>query len=269
MSEQSPAYAPDDPAAVNCYRKAMRVLRAADVEFLVGGAYSFARYTEIPRHTKDLDLFLRLEDRDRALKALAAVGYRTEVTYSHWLAKAFRGDYFIDLIHSSGNAVASVDDSWFEHAVDDEVMGEPVRLCPPEESIWSKAFIMERHRFDGADVAHVLRAAGDRLDWRRLLERFGSNWRVLFSHIVLFGYVYPSERDKVPAWVLLELSERLAAEANAAPPDDRVCRGTLLSATQYLPDVERWGYRDSRRRPDGTMSALQAAAWTEGVLTGR
>jgi hypothetical protein len=40
---------------------------------------------------------------------------------------------------------------------------------------------MERERFDGADVAHIILAYGDRLDWRRLLERFGSTggswWR--------------------------------------------------------------------------------------------
>ena len=269
MSDQAPAYAPDDPAAVACYQKALRVLTAAEIEFLVGGAYSFARYTEIPRHTKDLDLFIRPRDRDRAMKVLAAVGYRTEITYSHWLAKAYHDDYFIDLIYSSGNGIAKVDDDWFKYSVEDEVMGEKVRLCPAEESIWSKSYILERHRFDGADVAHMLREVGDRLDWNRLLKRFGPDWRVLYSHLVLFGYIYPSERDCVPAWVMLELAERLAEETNAAPPEVSTCRGTLLSATQYLPDVERWGYRDGRLSPDGRMSPKQAAAWTEGVLTGR
>lgn len=269
MSDKPPVYDPEDPAAVEAYRTAMRVLKVAKVEFLVGGAYSFARYTDIPRHTKDLDLFLRPADRDRAIQALSAVGFRTEITYSHWLAKAFRGDYFIDLIYSSGNAVATVDDAWFGHSVESEIMGEPARLCPAEESIWSKAFVMERHRFDGADVSHILRDVGDRLDWRRLLDRFGDHWRVLYAHLVLFGFSYPAERDKVPAWVMLDLAERLRAETDAAPPDAKVCRGTLLSATQYLPDLERWGYRDGRLRPEGRMTAQQAAAWTEGVLTGR
>ena len=27
---------------------------------------------------------------------------------------------------------------------------------------------------------------------------------------------------------------------------DKVCRGTLLSRTQYTPDVGLWGYRDAR-----------------------
>lgn len=269
MCEPPPCYAPDDPSAVECYRDAIRALRGAAVAFLIGGAYSFARCTGIVRHTKDLDVFVRPGDRDRALSALAAVGYRTEVTYAHWLAKAHRGPYFIDLIYNSGNGTAPVDDGWFVHAAAGEVCGEPVWLCPPEESLWTKAFIMERNRYDGADVAHVLRAAGDRLDWRRLLARFGPNWRVLYSHLVLYGFVYPAERDRVPGWVLHELNRRLAAELRADPPAGRVCRGTLLAAAQYIPDVERWGYEDARTPPHGTMTPEQVAAWTDGVLTGR
>jgi hypothetical protein len=29
--------------------------------------------------------------------------------------------------------------------------------------------------------------------------RFGDHWRVLFSHIILFGFVYPDKRQNVPA----------------------------------------------------------------------
>jgi hypothetical protein len=61
------------------------------------------------------------------------------------------------------------------------VMGQPVRLCPAEETIWSKAFVMERERYDGADIAHLLRARAEMLDWRRLTRRFGRHWRVLFG----------------------------------------------------------------------------------------
>jgi hypothetical protein len=31
--------------------------------------------------------------------------------------------------------------------------------------IWSKGFVMERERFDGADVTHLLRAVGPKLNW--------------------------------------------------------------------------------------------------------
>ncbi|MBX9679958.1 MAG: nucleotidyltransferase family protein [Gemmataceae bacterium] len=269
MVDQNSLYAPDDPAAVECYRNAARALKNAGLDFLVGGAYSFARYTGIARPTKDFDIFIRPPDRDRALEVLAAIGFRTEVAYEHWLAKAFHGDHFIDLIYNSGNATVPVDDGWFEHAVEAEVFGERVLLCPPEESLWSKAFIMERHRYDGADIAHILLAVGDHLDWVRLLNRFGRNWRVLYSHLILFGFVYPADRTKIPGWVMRELNARLRAELESAPPDERVCNGTLLTTTQYLPDLELWGYRDGRLGPHGTMTPKQIADWTEGVITGR
>jgi len=264
-----PLFDPDDPEAIACYRGAIRVLRGAGVPFLVGGAYSFARYTGIVRHTKDLDVFLREAHVPQALGALEVAGYRTEVTYTHWLAKAFREHHFIDLIYASGNGIVVVDDGWFEHATVGEVFGEPVKLCPAEESLWSKAFIMERNRFDGADVNHLIQAHGPLMDWRRLLDRFGPHWPVLYAHLILFGFAYPADRDRVPGWVMRELAGRLGAEVKTVPPDDRVCQGTLLAAAQYLPDVERWGYEDARLEPHGTMTPEQVAEWTDGVITGR
>jgi hypothetical protein len=269
VSDQSPLYDPEDPAAVECYRDALRTLAAAGVEVLVGGAYAFARHTGIARHTKDFDLVLRRRDRELALAALTAAGFRTEVVYLHWLSKAYRGEYFIDLIDNAGNGSMPVDDDWFTAAEWDVVFGERVRVTPPEESLWVKAFIMERGRYDGADVAHILRATADRLDWRRLLDRFGDNWRVLYSHLVLFGFVYPAERHRIPVWVTDELAERFRRESAAPPAAGRVCRGTLLAVVPYLPDVEEWGYADARVEPHGPMTPEQVAAWTEGVITGR
>ena len=92
----------------------------------------------------------------------------------------------------------------------------PVKLCPAEEMIWSKAYVQERERFDGADIAHLIRCRGEAIDWRRLLRRFGEHWRVLFGHLVLFGFIYPAERDKIPAWLLKELSDRLVNEIEGA-----------------------------------------------------
>jgi hypothetical protein len=109
------------------------------------------------------------------LRALERAGYLTEVSFPHWLGKAHCGDYFVDVIYSSGNGVARVDDEWFQHAPRDQVFDLPVRLCPVEEMIWSKAFVQERERFDGADVAHLLLCCAPRLDWERVLRRFGAH----------------------------------------------------------------------------------------------
>ena len=254
-----------DPDTQHFYCQALTALAEAELPFLVGGAYAFERYVGIARHTKDFDVFVRPDDAERVLNVLEAKGFETDLVFPHWLGKAFCGDDFVDVIFSSGNGSCPVDDGWFEHAVADEVFGVPVKLVPPEEMIWQKGLIMERERFDGADVAHVIRAQADRLDWDRLIERYGDHWRVLLAHLVLFGFIYPGDRRRIPSKVMAALTERLAAEQSGRAPKEPVCRGTLLSREQYLPDVSTWGLRDARLRPGGKMTKRDVAHWTAAI----
>jgi len=254
-----------DQGTRNFYIRTLTVLNEARVPYLIGGAYAMGTLADIERHTKDIDVFARESDRDRILRVLESAGYRTEVTFPHWLAKAWIVEQFVDVIYASGNGAAPVDDEWFEHAVDAELLGIPVRLCPPEEIIWSKAYVQERERFDGADIAHLIRKSGRGFDWQRLLRRFGENWRVLLAHLVNFGFVYPGERDIVPDWVIRELTDRLLHETKAPPAEEKICRGTLLSREQYLVDIAMWGYRDGRLKPQGTMTAGEITHWTAAI----
>jgi hypothetical protein len=263
MSASPEATTELDARAFAFYREALAAVRAAGVPFLVGGAYALAHYTGIVRHTKDLDLFTRPADAPRVLQALAAVGYKTEMTFPHWLGKAFAGEDFVDVIFCSGNGLCPVDDAWFAHAVGARVMGVDVHLCPAEEMIWQKAFIMERERFDGADVLHLLRARGAHLDWPHLLARFGSHWRLLLGHLILYGYVYPAEQDRIPAAILRELVGRLLEPPEEGPA--RLCRGSLLSRAQYLIDTEEKGYLDARLPPWGRMTSEQVTHWTAAI----
>jgi len=243
----------------------MQTLAAEGVPFLVGGAFAFAHFTGIERETKDLDLFIRRGDYERVEQLLTAQGHTTELAFPHWLAKVYCGKSFIDLIFNSGNGVSPVDDSWFEHAEMAEVMGVPVQICPAEETLWTKAFIMERERFDGADIAHLVQGRADRLDWQRLLALFGPHWRVLLSHLVLFGFIYPGDRDRVPASVMNTLIKRLQQETRQTPPETKLCTGTLLSRAQYLHDVEQQGYEDGRIGPLTTMTERDIADWTDAI----
>lgn len=257
-----------DSVTAAFYRHVLETLNAAQVPFLVGGAYAFNRYTGIDRHTKDLDLFLRRCDFECAAKALEQAGYRTELTFPHWLGKAHHDGFYIDLIFSSGNAVAEVDDLWFAYAIEEEVLGVPVKISPAEEMIWSKAYIMERERFDGADVAHLMRACGDKFDWERLLRRFDPHWRVLLAHLVLFGFIYPMHRKLIPIAVMDDLLERLRREMHGEAPYDSICLGTLLSREQYLSDIEQEGLQDGRLEPLGRMTSEQTALWTRAIGEG-
>jgi predicted nucleotidyltransferase len=255
------------PETLDLYRTVLHGLLERKIPFLVGGAYAMTHHAGIERHTRDLDLFIRRETVPAIERAAAEMGLRAHEFASHWLGKITTDAGYVDLIWSSGNAAAPVDDEWFERSVQSEVFGIPVRLIPAEEMIWSKAYIQERERFDGADVAHILLRRGETLDWEHLLDRFGSHWRVLFAHLITFGFIYPSERDRIPAFVMRELTSRLQDEcfpgsADAPGGDDKLCGGTLLSRLQYLIDIRERGCRDARLAPAGAMTQNQIDAWS-------
>ncbi len=260
--ETSSARAIHDPAA-DFYIDALKKLQDTGIPFLVGGAFAFSHYSHVPRDTKDVDIFVRPEDCPRVLEAFAKFGYQTEMPFPHWLGKIYADNHFIDVIFSSGNGLARVDDLWFDHAPRTNVLGVIVRLSPVEEMIWSKSFILERERFDGADVMHLLRETGPSLDWPRLLMRFGDYWRVLLSQLILFGFVYPDKRQNVPQWVMAELLRRLGVSRPNLQND--VCYGTLLSREQYLHDLGHWKYRDAREQPEGPMTREQLDIWTAAI----
>lgn len=248
------------------YRRTLHVLSDGRVPFLVGGSHAFLHYTGIVRNTKDFDLFLRRADLDAALAALGEAGYRAEIVFPHWLGKAVYGDDFVDLVFNSGTGIAVVDDEWFENAVEAEVLGMPVKLVPAEELIWQKAYIMERERFDGADIYHLLLTWSDRMNWERLERRFERHWQLLLSHLMTFTFVYPSETARLPRPLLDRLLDRyrsMLSEKNA--DDEKICQGTLLSRAQYLVDIGRWGYRDARLAPLGNMTGEQIAYWTWAI----
>ncbi len=258
----SPTHSLVETPSREFYREAMEVLSRANVPFLIGGAFAFVHQAGIDRSTKDLDIFVRPSDVQRLLRACTDAGFEADLVFSHWLAKIRAPSGFVDVIFSSGNGIAVVDEQWFEHASKREVLGVTVMVAPAEESLWSKAFVMERERFDGADVAHIILAHGERLDWVRLVERFGDHWRVLLAHLVLFGFIYPSERSRVPAAVVEELVGRLTAETRAPDATEPVCYGTLLSWSQYLGDVFGGNFRDARIRPYGNLTPDEVARWT-------
>jgi len=232
--------------AERVYEDALRCLIQSGTPFMVGGQYAMRQYTGIVRDTKDFDVFCKPADYQRLLAVLAAGGFEPEVTDPTWIVKAFREDHYIDIIFSSGNGVCRVDDSWFEHARDGLVLGFDVKLVPAEEIIWSKIYIQERERFDGADVLHIIREQGETLDWGRLLERIGPHWEVLLAHLLNFRFVYPAERETVPEWLMQELLARAQRQPAGVSTGQPICRGPLLSRYQYVTDIEDWGYRDVR-----------------------
>src|SRR5438034_5586957 len=241
-----------DPPTRQFYINVMTRLEEAKLPYLVGGGYAMAYYTGIARNTKDLDLFIRASDRDRALDLLKDAGYRTEFFYEFWISKALSGEAFVDILYNSGNGLSPVDDDWFKHSIKHEILGYPTRLVPAEEQLCSKAFVQDRDRFDGTDVAHLLLARADKMDWKRLLRRFQKHERVLFAHLILFGYIFPSEKHNIPDWVMEHLNDVMKREP--AQVDEHVCWGTNVSQKGYGSALREWGFADGRLRPHGPLT---------------
>ncbi|WP_410477947.1 nucleotidyltransferase domain-containing protein [Myxococcus sp. MxC21-1] len=249
---------------------AIQLLSDARIPFLVGGAYAFAHYTGIYRDTKDLDLFIRKDDADRALEVLARHGWSTQRNVHGWLHKAFWDDFLVDLIFASGNGITVVDDGWFEHAVRARLLNCACNVPPAEEIYWSKAFVLERERFDGHELTHLLLKTGRTFDWPRLLARFDRYWEVLLAHLMFFRFAYPADRDIVPEWVMRELLSRANSSLAEGNWDSQLCRGRLLSQVSYQVDVDEWGYEDGRawdeseRRRECEPEVVPAASGTYG-----
>ena len=118
-----------DAESRDFYSAALDVLDQARLPFLVGGAFAYGYYTGIHRHTKDFDLFIRPADIEPALAALRDAGYKTELTMETWIGKAFQGESFVDLIFSGSNSIATVDDEWFAHAAQGQILERPVQIA--------------------------------------------------------------------------------------------------------------------------------------------
>jgi hypothetical protein len=137
---------------------------------------------------------------------------------------------------------------WFEHSVESELFGMPVRLIPVEEMIWCKIYVQNRERYDGSDVNHAILKQGRTLDWKRLWSRIEQHWHLLFAQILSFQFVYPTERDIIPSWLYDQLLELAKGQYNLPTPVEKVCLGPIIDQTQYGVDVKEWGYKVTTMR---------------------
>ncbi len=240
----SSSTAPDfPPEQRRLFREVLQVLNQGGIPYVVSGAFALQKHTGIWRDTKDLDLFLAAQHVPRALECLVNDGFECSVADSVWLAKAHRGDFYVDLICGMSNAVIVVEESWIERGMAAEIVGVPVRVLAPEELIASKLFVTRRERFDGADIAHVVYGTRGALDWPRILELVGEHWGILLWNLSLFHYCYPAAAGYVPRAVWHDLLGRLRAAVDGPEPG-AAFRGSLVDDHQFAIDVNEWRLDD-------------------------
>lgn len=224
------------------YADVIEILLSSQYPFMIGGAFALQQYTGIHRKTKDLDVFCFKKDFPKILQTLSDAGYKTELTDPSWIAKAYQGDDFVDFIFADPFGFYSVDETWLKHAPEAKVLGHIVRLIPPEEMLISKMYRQRRTKYEGPDVAHLILKKGPELDWERILKTMLPHWELLLAHILNFSFVYPSEKKKIPAWVVKKLL-KLAEKQLTTPSKEKITRGLILSQKEYEIDVAEWGFK--------------------------
>lgn len=235
------------PKQHQAFTDAMEVLNSHKIPYAVSGAFALHEHTGIWRSTKDLDLFLPAEHVPAALRHLENAGYKGEVPDPIWLAKAWRDGHFIDLITGMSNGVLKVDDTWIKRTIPAEVLGTPTRVLGAEELIASKIFVTRRERFDGADVAHLIYAMRDLLDWKRLFALVKDHWEMLLWSLIFYRYIYPRHANEVPRHVWHDLLEKFERDL-VDPKLDAPFRGSLIDENMFAIDVQEWGHENEIER---------------------
>lgn len=158
---------PDDHPTP-AYAIALAALRAAGIPHLVGGGLAVQHYGR-RRATKDLDVFIRPGDVERALLALAAAGFTVMDTDQAWLKKAVRPDVLIDLILVSMGSIQLTDQE-IARGLQVELEGVPMRIFKAEDMLLRKIYIIRDEGPDWMDAFSILEHVGRQIDWT-LLER--------------------------------------------------------------------------------------------------
>jgi|KBSMisStaDraftv2_1062788.scaffolds.fasta_scaffold54905_2 hypothetical protein len=208
------------------YRSAIRALRKEGIAFLVGGGFARAAFTGRWRDTKDIDFYVRPEDRGRAAQALTKAGfadYYAKHPYDRgWIYRSYKRNVIVDIIWAMANQRAHVDAAWFQHAPQLTIRGERVSLVPPEELLWCKLYIIQRDRCDWTDIFNLVREHGRQMDWPRLIRRIEEDVPLLRAMLTVYGWLCPTEIKKLPASLPRRLSAVERAMRSRPPSHDRI-----------------------------------------------
>jgi Nucleotidyl transferase of unknown function (DUF2204) len=213
-----------EPAEWTVYHRVIQEARSTGVRFAFGGAFATAVYTGQLRNTKDFDFYIRPEDREAMIGAIARAGLHDHfdrLSYDRkWIYRASEGDVIVDTIWAMANLRATVDDNWLSAGPEVSIHGEQIRAIPIEELIWSKLYVLQRERTDWGDVFNLIDARADTIDWTRLLSRVAEDKPLLAGALSVFGWLAPARAQDIRPDIWNELGLR----EPALNPDREVSR---------------------------------------------
>ncbi|HVV01094.1 MAG TPA: nucleotidyltransferase [Verrucomicrobiae bacterium] len=200
------------PEQWRTYRNAIEAVRSASVPFMLGGGFALATYTGRWRDTKDIDLYIHPQDRERTIAALTRAGFRDyydTLPYDRkWIYRSTKDDFIVDIIWAMANQRARVDQVWFERAATIVIREENLKVLPMEEFMWCKLYIMQRDHCDWTDLFNLLYANARQVNWDHLLQRIDEDTPLLRALLEVFGWLCPAACGRLPASLWRRLGMR-------------------------------------------------------------
>jgi Uncharacterised nucleotidyltransferase len=157
-------------ALVETMKRAVAAIEAERIAYLLGGGMGCWAYGG-PPSSKDLDLMVKAQDAERALRALEAAGMRTERPAEQWLFKAWDGEVLVDLIFDPIGV--PITDEVIDRGEQLGVGGMEVRVMALDDILATKLLAFDEHSLDYRPSLQIARALRERIDWHRLRRRVG------------------------------------------------------------------------------------------------
>lgn len=198
-----------------------------NIPFALGGAFALATYTGCWRNTKDLDLYVPPEHKDRMIQLTADLGmvdyFDTKDYDRWWIYRAVKDETIVDIIWAMANHRQQIDELWMS-GPEVTLRGHRVKALPAEAMLWDKLYIMQRDRCDWPDVLNLLYAVGPDLEWEVVLSRVGDDMPLLTGALSVFRWISPDRARLLPSWVWERIGLGPAKSATVTGPEDFVKR---------------------------------------------
>ena len=219
------------------YESVIDEATARCIPFALGGAFALAAYTGAWRNTKDLDLYVLPQNRERMIDVLSSTGltdyFQVKPYDRWWIYRGHRGECIVDIIWAMANHRAEIDDLWMS-GPSVELRGRWLRILPAEAMLWDKLYIMQRDRCDWPDVLNLLYSVGPDVDWKYLLQRMGDDSALMAAALAVFRWVAPGRAQDLPAWIWEDLRLPAAASSTERPAEIDERRVSLLDTRPWF-----------------------------------
>jgi predicted nucleotidyltransferase len=171
----------DEKTFLSVLDEAVTAMEESDLAYVLIGGIASAVLGR-PRVTRDIDLFVRPEDIDTALRALADAGFETREPELDWLYKASKRGVQVDVIFKSSGDIY-LDEEMNDRAVDAKYKDLEVRVIPAEDLLVQKALSHEEETPQYWHDALAIISANE-LDWDYLLRRASNGARRVLSLLI-------------------------------------------------------------------------------------